>query len=375
MFVLNMPLVAASREPQPSWTFIVYLDGDNSLDAFGPINLQQISNGLVEGAGVNVVVLMDRLNQPAYTYEVTSGQIKIIQSLGEVDMGNPATLSSFVTFAIQNYPADQYFLDVWDHGGGYTGACWDESSGNHLTPHDIEIALANAETTTSSKVDIVGFDACLMSMIEVCYEMKDVTDIVIGSEMLIPGYGWPYAQWMTYISSNPTVDVYTLSGELVHEYVAYYPKYKVQLSAVNEAEIPTIASSLTDLANSLKTNLAVYRRAISRARGSTQQNQVLGTQSALYHVDLQEFVTSINNDVPNTNVKQRCTQLMSKLQLAVFAEDHPSKLASLDKKQFGLTIYFPPNSRQYDVGYESAVPCFAQETTWVSFLKAYYSLA
>jgi hypothetical protein len=66
---------------------------------------------------------------------------------------------------------------------------------------------------------------------------------------------------------------------------------------------------------------------------------------------------------------------MSKLQLAVFAECHTSKLASLDKKQFGLTLYFPPNSQQYNARYESDVTCFAQETMWVSFLKAYYSFA
>ncbi|MEM3090951.1 MAG: hypothetical protein QXW17_04230 [Candidatus Bathyarchaeia archaeon] len=28
-------------------------------------------------------------------------------------------------------------------------------------------------------------------MIEICYELKDVTNIVIGSEMFVPGYGWP----------------------------------------------------------------------------------------------------------------------------------------------------------------------------------------
>lgn len=75
-----------------------------------------MSDGRALGACVNVVVLMDRLNLPAYLYEVTHQQIKTIQSLGEVDMGSPETLTSFVTFAMKTYPATHFFLDLWDHG-------------------------------------------------------------------------------------------------------------------------------------------------------------------------------------------------------------------------------------------------------------------
>ena len=82
-FFLLAPMASASKNSQASWTFMVYLDADNSLDSFGPINLQQMSDGLAPGASVNVVVLMDRLNLPAYTYEVAHQQIKTVQSLGK----------------------------------------------------------------------------------------------------------------------------------------------------------------------------------------------------------------------------------------------------------------------------------------------------
>jgi len=322
-----------------------------------------MSDGLAPGANVNVIVLMDRLNQPAYTYEVTSGATKIVQSLGEVDMGNSTTLTAFIVFAIENYSADHYFLDLWDHGGGYRGVCWDESSGNHLSPHDVETALASAEDETHTKIDVVGFDACLMGMVEVCYELKDVTNIVIGSEMLIPGYGWPYTQLMTYLSNNPTVNMYTLSGELVKEYVAYYPKYTVQLSAIDEAEMRTFASRLDDLADALKANVAAYYKVISSARGSSQQNHILGTGSAYYYIDLYDFVGSISVNLHETSIQTECANLISEFDLAVFAERHTAKLANLDKKEFGLTINFPPNSKQYSISYEIYVPCFIQETT------------
>jgi len=126
--------VVSARPLKASWTFMVYLDADNNLDPYGPLNIQQMSNGLTAEANVNVIVLMDRLEQPAYLYKVTHNKVEVVLSLGEVDMGSWETLSWFVEYTLKNYPAEHYILDLWDHGGGYRGVCWDESSGNHLSP-------------------------------------------------------------------------------------------------------------------------------------------------------------------------------------------------------------------------------------------------
>jgi len=372
LFVQYAPMVSASKNIEPSWTFMVYLDADNNLDMFGPINMQQISDGLAPDANVNVIVLMDRLDLPAYTYEVTHEETKTIQSLGEVDMGNPETLTSFVTFALNQYPAKYYFLDIWDHGGGYRGTCWDESSGNHLSPHDVETAIATAESNTGKHIQTVGFDACLMGMVEICYELKDVTDIVVGSEMLTPGYGWPYTQLMAYLSSNPSVDAYTFSAELIEEYVAYYPKYTVQLSAIDEAAMPDFAESLDSFADALKADIATYKRVIAGARGASQQKFILGTAGAYYYIDLYKFAYLVGKRAGDLNIKTLSLELMNKLDLAVFAEAHNPQQGNLNAKEFGLTINFPPNRQAYNTHYEIDVPCFVQQTSWLSFLMTYY---
>lgn len=371
-FFQYAPIVSAPKKSAASWTFMVYLDADNNLDWFGALNLQQMSDGLVTSANINVVVLMDRLNQPAFTYEVTHEEIKIIQSLGEVDMGSPATLTSFVTFAMKTYPATYYFLDLWDHGGGYRGVCWDESSGNHLSPHDVETAVAAAEFEAKGFVDVIGFDACLMGMVEVCYELKDVTDIVIGSEMLVPGYGWPYTSLMAYLSNHPAVDPYTLSSELVEEYVASYPYYTVQMSAVEEAAIPDFADSLNDFADALKTDVAVYQSVIAGARSASQQKFILGTMGVYFYIDIYKFTRLVGERAHDASIEAMAQDVMSKLDTAVFTEEHTAKLGNLDAKQFGLTINFPPNAKKYSARYETYVPCFAEETSWLSFLMTYY---
>jgi hypothetical protein len=270
--LLSGTLTAVYTKPsKAAWTFMIYLDADNNLDPYGPLNLQQISEGISPKANINVVALMDRLNLTAYVYRITAHNIETVYSLGEVDMGSPETLTWFVKYAIKNYPAEHYLIDIWDHGGGYRGVCWDDSSGDHLSPHNIEKALADAEKKLKTKIDIVGFDACLMGMIEVCYELKDVTKIVIGSEMLVPGYGWPYKTLMQYLSTNPTVDPYVLSQKIVTEYVAYYANFQstffVQLSAINEASVPNMAESLNALADYLAENTNAYRESLLMQEG------------------------------------------------------------------------------------------------------------
>ena len=372
-FFLSAPMASASKNSRPSWTFMVYLDADNSLDSFGPINLQQMSDGLALGASVNVVVLMDRLNLPAYVYEVTHQQIKTVQSLGEVDMGSPETLTSFAMFAMKTYPATRFFLDLWDHGGGCTGVCWDESSGHHLSPHDVEKAVALAESSVKKHVQVVGFDACMMGMVEVCYELKDVTDVVVGSEIVIPGYGWPYTQLMAYLCNYPTADAYNLSSELVKEYVAFYPRSTVQLSAINEASIPDLTESLDSFANTLKGNVYAYQGVIAGARGDAQQEFILGTGGSYFYIDLSRFAQLVGERGGNATVEALSEDLRNELDVAVFAEAHTAQLGNLDAKEFGLTINFPPNIQVYSARYEADVPCFVQETSWLSFLIAYYS--
>jgi hypothetical protein len=347
---------------KPSWTFMVYLDADNSLNQYGAINLQAMSAGLA-GASVSVIVLADWLNRTAALYLVTSAGITILQKLPDQDMGNSTTLEWFVTFAMKNYSAAHYFLDLWDHGGGFFGVCWDQSSGHHLSPHDVETAVATAELKTKQRVDIIGFDACLMGMVEVCYELKDVTNYVVASELLIPGLGWPYTNLMTYVSNNnPGPE--QLCSELVKEYVASYPKTTVQMSAVNENRIPELATSLNNFAGALILNISTYQEVIAGARGASQQ-QVMGTVANYYFIDLYKFAKLFGSSGSQ--------DLMDKLKAAVFAEAHSTKVGNLDSKEFGLTIYFPPNIQKYSQSYADNVPNFVTDTTWVHFLMTYYS--
>jgi len=80
----------------------------------------------------------------------------------------------------------------WDHGGGsLTGVCLDEQHGGSLTLPEIDEALSKAGT----RMDVVGFDTCLMATLENAQMMARHADYLVASEETEPGGGWAWDAW------------------------------------------------------------------------------------------------------------------------------------------------------------------------------------
>ncbi len=72
------------------------------------------------------------------------------------------------------------------------------------------------------RADLLGFDACLMSMVETAYAMRQGAKTMVGSEELEPGLGWKYDDWLTALSADPTMDPDTLGTAVVKSYQSNY---------------------------------------------------------------------------------------------------------------------------------------------------------
>ncbi|MEZ4619616.1 MAG: clostripain-related cysteine peptidase [Caldilineaceae bacterium] len=93
-----------------------------------------------------------------------------IADLGEIDSGSPKALIDFATWAMKTYPAKKYALILSDHGAGWVGGWNDDApkEGSALTLYDIDQALATILQRTRVPIfELIGFDACLMSSVEV----------------------------------------------------------------------------------------------------------------------------------------------------------------------------------------------------------------
>ncbi len=111
-----------------------------------------------------------------------------------LSMGDPASLSRFLTYAKEQYPAEEYDLILWDHGNGpVMGYGKDKLFENDaLTLPELGEALAAGPFGPEERLGVLGFDACLMASVELACVTADYADYLVASEELEPGMGWHY---------------------------------------------------------------------------------------------------------------------------------------------------------------------------------------
>ncbi|MCJ8345789.1 clostripain-related cysteine peptidase, partial [bacterium] len=72
------------------------------------------------------------------------------------------------------------------------------------------------------KLDILAMDACLMSMFEVAYELKDSVSYLLASQENEPGTGYPYAEILNSLNHFEAMTPRALSRTIVHRFVKSY---------------------------------------------------------------------------------------------------------------------------------------------------------
>ncbi len=215
----KLQYTGAPQSERVNWTFMVYMDADNSLADASDGDVAEMESGYKDNSGVNVIVLWDKNgNGDTKLVKIEHGDYKVISSQApwmrsELNMGSVATLVNFVTWTMEHYPAKHYFLDLWDHGGDYSGAMWDETSNSHLSLSDLREAAHEIKEKTGG-VDIWGYDACLMDAGADNYEIKEATKIIVASEHTEGDDGWDYRALLYGLTSD--------SGMNPEQYARYF---------------------------------------------------------------------------------------------------------------------------------------------------------
>src|SRR3989449_7455453 len=197
LFVLGglLPLLATPpvRAATADWTFLVYMDADNNLEDYGIADFLEMA-AVGSTSRVNIVVQFDRAAGYNSQYGdwtdtkrflvqagMTPTPANALMNLSEVDMADPASLVSFVTWGAAAYPARHYFLDLWDHGLGWQGVILDMNPNAFMTTAQLASALSQIRTALGRTVDIVGLDACRLTL-EIMDELQPHADYLVGSQ-------------------------------------------------------------------------------------------------------------------------------------------------------------------------------------------------
>ena len=323
-------------------TIMVYMCGTDleSKSKMATSDLQEMINATISDK-VNLIVytggckswqnnsISSKTNQ---IWQVKDGGITCLEKdLGSKAMTDPNTLSSFIKWCKQEFPANRNALIFWDHGGGsVSGFGYDEkfASSGSMSLAEIDDALKAGGV----KFDFVGFDACLMATTENALMLTKYADYMIASEETEPGIGWYYTDWLTQVSKNTSMSTPEIGKLIIDDFIDTCAKkcagQSTTLSIVDLAEVEaTVPSVLAAFSNDtyelIKNN--EYAQ-VSNARSDARE---FGSSSKIDQVDLVHLAKNMN------------TAEGTALAEALLGAVKYNRTSSNMTNSYGLSIYFP----------------------------------
>jgi hypothetical protein len=360
------------------WTLILYIAGDNSLEEFMWLDIAEMIYGTWLSQEIsprlNVVCLVDSLENFDTTFVAAITPGWVVVDLGEQNMGNPETLSGFFNEVTQILPADNYGLIIWDHGGGFYGAALDETDTIYNNGYWEPDLLTMAEFLTSSenfnsRLDLIGFDACLMSMVEVAYQFKDIADVFVASETNEPADGWKYDEVTLALSDNPDINPSELAQAIItaykHEYEGEYvydDDIFTTLSVFDLTQIENLANAIDNFALEWISNAsATDWNVMEQIR-----DVVLEIDSYFNFCDLGMLMQLVSESDVQPILAQTANYVIEILTSGLIAEWHDVDMPDAS----GLSIYLPRVSEEIDPLYNEEIT-FIRDTHWDEFIESF----
>jgi hypothetical protein len=299
---------------------------------------------------VAILVQFDTLADAGCSYRLfigPAGSLRRMEEVAEQNTGDPASLRDFVLWGAEHYPAEHYAVVLWNHGTGWkeddlyafarsrglsvaappdevrslgrgarlsralfrsTAAAvlrhpdpetraiaYDDSSLDFLDNVELRKALREVAARLGRPISLVGMDACLMSMLEVAYQLRGEAACLVGSEEIEPLAGWPYEPILRALTERPDQAPRHLAECVVREYAACHggagrggPGHVTQ-AALDLSAVGGLADAVARLGRELRLALEGEdlraEVALSRAR-----HRALRFHDADY-LDLHDFLT------------------------------------------------------------------------------------
>ena len=406
--------ISSGKEPEKDWTILIYMNDNNNLSSQGKAKLNNQLKEIDKSDKLNLAVHFSALRSKGWThpnainstrYEVRKNGLTKLEELGPLNMASPDTLTDFISWGMEKYPAKHYMVVMQGHGGAWHGGLPDDVYNDRMDLPKIDKAFEETEKRTGKKPDIIAFDACLMGNVEAAWQMRNHAGIMIGSEEVEMGMESEYAEDV----SVPYKEIFSNLSEKIDSGAEVGPealaKDWVQAcdgkwttptqSAINLGKMDGMAKSLDSLANSIldgKTPISVIRDIADNTKNMRHEKIDRWYQNDDYKMhllDLHEFADKISTDprITDETTKKAAIEILQQFDDVVIASEagndfsvetpikyspsvHISDSYEGDRNH-GISIFAPTNphimkyletSEKYPTKYREI--SFTKDTAW-----------
>ena len=380
------------KDPDREWTLIVYMDGDNDLEPFALADLNEMEAGI--GERMEIIVLVDRAKgydksegdwQDARVYRIQKDKnsqkisSELLATPGELNLGDEKVLEGFVGAALKTFPAKHYALIMWNHGGGWAAHASDQDAPgtlngeDYLTLPELSGAIRGALKYSGVKrLDLIGFDMCLMAQLETVVELKDLAEVMVASQANEPGNGWPYIEVLGEFAKG-TQGVRRIASSIVQEYGKFYEATNetiYTLSSFDLTQVDRVTEALDRLADKLGTGLDGLWPTISRsfffAEAYAARTQVQRGKYALASIDLMDALKRVKTNAKGFNADKEYNDLLAAMDRFILT----TYVSPAHRLSNGIAIYSPVTDKIFNDKYLQTR--FAQGSHWTKLLQNLY---
>ena len=269
--------------------------------------------------------------------------------IGEQNTGTSALLTSFIDWAVELVPADHYILLMGGHGAGWKGLLPDDTDKDWLYMYELRDALDDADIIG---FDVIAFDCCHMSMVEVGYQIRLYTDFMVGSEEY--DWGWDYKKIFGHVQSNPNINAEGLANYIVDCY--NHPTCGTLSATCLDSTFNSLVEKINDFAINLKTGMEDWGDTENqpfKTHGISNDNCQKDVEDSLGNTeyygdrnffDLYDFEDKIGGNAGiYTGYKDGWKEIQSLIKKVVTNEKHWAG----HPNSHGLSIYFPEDETYF----------------------------
>ncbi|MCD4786017.1 MAG: hypothetical protein K8T10_19525 [Candidatus Eremiobacteraeota bacterium] len=267
IFKQTNPLPAISEDVKPGefkpkpkdWTVLCYFNGNCDLESDIESSMKSLEK-VGSDDNINFVAQMAYRSEDGKAERILlkkpgwlgfKKNSEVLADLGKTNMAHPQTLKDFISWGMKKFPANHYAVIMSGHGYGFVGSMPDEVADDIMLTTELKSALDTATKETGEKIDILGFDSCLMANAETAYATKDSADFLVGSEEVLISGNWDYSEFGGKMKEEANGDGLTVF-EALEAMVKSQQNYKLLTSSIIDCrDMPGFARRLKKFSEKL----------------------------------------------------------------------------------------------------------------------------
>jgi hypothetical protein len=306
------------------WTVMVFMgvaeiEGAADLRDEADADLIEL-NSVKTDPYVNIFVQRHDEGAPAVRHHIGhGGPMPVPENHADPKAGN--ALAEFIMWALgtaNHGPDDQTLLVLWGHAYQFTVGHAPTSDGvdaldfSELADILADIQAMAAEKYPSRKLDLVGFDACDLSMVEVATVLAPYADYMIASEVGIPLPGWPYHRIFDRLCqasrSGPAtwMSPADLGAYIVRQFCGEYRGQRASLTLLNLTKAEEVFHAAESLAKTLAAAAVEDAEEHLLIKGLFKQAQTLPGRP---FIDVADLCVSLTRHSSRSEVRQSAATL------------------------------------------------------------------